>query len=134
MLTALVHHRFRRSASFGEQQRYRVDDALVAASVETLAALAPWLADHGLKVPGGPGARGRRASLTGERRHLRARAAQTWDDLVAAWGPASSWIVHGDTVEQRQVPALFVTALAERTPTLAAVRPRTAPRAGPRPC
>jgi len=48
--------------------------------------------------------------------------AQPWDEWWQSYGPSSAWMVYGATAEQRQVPQLFVAALAERVPHVVAVR------------
>jgi len=48
--------------------------------------------------------------------------AQPWEEWWQSYGPSSSWTVYGATAEQRQVPQLFVTVLAERVPHVVAVR------------
>jgi len=50
-----------------------------------------------------------------------ASVVQPWEEWWQSYGPSSSWIVYGAAAEQRQVPQLFVTVLAERVPHVVAV-------------
>lgn len=106
LLVGLVHSRFRKEGgTIGVQNaavpgnvagrqhaRYRADRDVFSLAVNVLAEAAPVLVLHGVRQ---------------------------WDDILALYGPNSSWLQYGDTPEHRQVPPRFFSRLLDVMPLCA---------------